>query len=149
MAKHVTFRGQTFNMVAFADQHGETRAVGNSGRNARGDIIDKNGNVIATAQQVNAVYNNKNPKAVAKVSITKDPDERLQGQQPKAAGAKPAATAAKPSPAEPKVAPTVAATAAATTEDPSQQVVNRRVFMDANGEEKTEITYQDGSVEVV
>jgi len=43
----------------------------------------------------------------------------------------------------------VSATAAATTEDPTQQVVGRRVFMDRNGEEKTEITYADGSVEVV
>jgi hypothetical protein len=47
------------------------------------------------------------------------------------------------------VAPSVAATAAATTEDPSQQVVNRRVFMDPSGEERTEITYADGSVEVI
>jgi len=136
MAKHVTFRGTQFNMTAFADQHGDTTAVGNSGRNARGDVLNARGEVIATAKQVNEVYHRKNPKAVAKVSINEDPDERLVSQAPKAKVA-------------PKVAPTVSATAAATTEDPSQQVVGRRVFMDKNGEEKTEITYADGSVEVV
>lgn len=139
MAKHVTFRGTQFNMTAFADQHGDTTAVGNSGRNARGDVINARGEVIATAKQVNSVYHKKNPKAVAKVSINEEPDERLASQAPKA----------KPQPAAPKVAPNVAATAAATTDDPSQQVVGRRVFMDKNGEEKTEITYADGSVEVV
>lgn len=146
MAKHVTFRGTQFNMTAFADQHGDVTAVGNSSRNARGDVIDRTGKVVATAQQVNAAYNSKNPKAVAKVSITRDPDERLAGQAPKAAAPAPAA---KPAPAPKPVAPSVAATAAATTEDPSQQVVNRRVFMDPSGEERTEVTYADGSVEVI
>ena len=63
MAKHVTFRGTQFNMAAFADQHGDTTAVGNSGRNARGDVLNRRGEVIATAQQVNAAYHKKNPKA--------------------------------------------------------------------------------------
>jgi len=137
MAKHVTFRGTQFNMTAFADRHGETTAVGNSARNARGDVLNTRGEVIATAKQVNDVYHKKNPKAVATVSIAQDPDERLSSQAPKTR------------PAAPKVAPTVSATAAATTEDPAQQAVNRRVFMDKNGEEKTEVTYADGSVEVV
>jgi hypothetical protein len=137
MAKHVTFRGTQFNMTAFADQNGDTTAVGNSARNARGDVLNARGEVIATAKQVNDVYHKKNPKAVARVSINEDPDERLASQAPKA------------KPAAPKVAPTVSATAAATTEDPAQQVIGRRVFMDKNGEEKTEITYADGSVEVV
>lgn len=141
MAKHVTFRGTQFNMAAFADQYGETTAVGNSGRNARGDVLNARGEVIATAKQVNAAYHKKNPKAVAKVSIIEDPDDRLASQAPKATS----------TPAKPVVqpAPSVSATAAATTEDPSQQVVNRRVYMDRNGEEKTELTYADGSVEIV
>jgi hypothetical protein len=148
MAKHVTFRGTQFNMTAFADQHGDVTAVGNSSRNARGDVIDRTGKVVATAQQVNAAYNSKNPKAVAKVSINQDPNERLASQAPKAA--KPAPAPAKPAPAKPApVAPSVAATAVATADDPSQHVVNRRVFMDQSGEEKTEITYADGSVEVI
>jgi hypothetical protein len=137
MAKHVTFRGTQFNMTAFADQNGDTTAVGNSARNARGDVLNARGEVIATAKQVNDVYHKKNPKAVARVSINEDPDERLASQAPKA------------KPATPKVAPTVSATAAASTEDPALQVVDRRVFMDKNGEEKTEVTYADGSVEVV
>lgn len=142
MAKHVTFRGVEFNMTAFADQHGDTRAVGNSGRNARGDVIDAHGKVIATAQQVNAVYNNKNPKAVAKVSITQDPDKRLKGQQPKAQP--------KPAPVEPlKANPAQPKPEQSKAEDPSQVVVKQRKFMDENGEEKTELTYKDGSVEIV
>ena len=53
---HRTFRGSEFNMSAFADQNGHVRALGNSSRNARGDVIDKNGKIIATAQEVNAAY---------------------------------------------------------------------------------------------
>lgn len=139
MAKHMTFRGMPFNMAALADKHGDTVAVGNSGRNGRGDVIDSKGQVVATAKQVNAAYHKRSSKGVAKVSITQDPDERLQGQAPKAAAP------------QPKPQPTAAASAdfVDPAEDPSNTVVNRRVFMDDKGEEKTEITYADGSVEIV
>lgn len=142
MAKHMTFRGMPFNMAALADKQGDTVAVGNSGRNGRGDVIDSKGQVVATAKQVNAAYHKRSNKGVAKVSITQDPDERLQGQAPKA-------PAPKPKPAAP--APTAAASADFfdPPADPSNTVVNRRVFMDEKGEEKTEITYADGSVEIV
>lgn len=131
----MTFRGMPFNMAALADKHGETVAVGNSGRNARGDVIDSKGQVVATAKQVNAAFHKRNNKGVAKVSITQDPDERLQGQAPKATA--------------PAPAPMPTASASADFPDPSTTVVDRRVFMDENGEEKTEITYADGSVEIV
>lgn len=133
MAKHMTFRGMPFNMAALADKQGDAVAVGNSGRNGRGDVIDSKGQVVATAKQVNAAYHKRSNKAVAKVSITQDPDERLQGQAPKAPTSQPKPTAA----------------ASADFTDPSTTVVDRRVFMDDKGEEKTEITYADGSVEIV
>lgn len=129
----MTFRGMPFNMAALADKNGDTVAVGNSGRNGRGDVVDAKGQVIATAKQVNTAYHKRASKAVAKVSITQDPDERLQGQSPRV----------------PPPAPQPLPTASADFPDPSTVVVNRRVFMDANGEEKTEITYEDGSVEIV
>jgi len=136
----MTFRGMPFNMAALADKQGDTVAVGNSGRNGRGDVVDAKGQVVATAKQVNNAYHKRNNKGVAKVSITQDPNERLQGQAPKT-----------PDPKSTSAAPT----AAASTDffdppkDPANTVVNRRVFMDNKGEEKTEITYADGSVEIV
>jgi cell division protein FtsI/penicillin-binding protein 2 len=128
---HKTYRGTEFNMSAFADANGHVPALGNSSRNARGDIIDRNGKIIATAQQVNAVYNNKNPKAVTKVSINKDTNDRLAGQTPRAA------TAAKPQ------------TVKVADKNPADIIVSKKTIRLESGEEKTEITYADGSVEIV
>lgn len=59
MSKHRTARGREFNMQAFSSDRGETIAVGNSGRNARGDLLGPGGKVIATKQQIAAqVHNN-------------------------------------------------------------------------------------------
>jgi len=52
MMKHRTARGREFNMQAFVDSRGDTVAVGNSNRNARGDLIGPGGKVIATSQQI-------------------------------------------------------------------------------------------------
>jgi hypothetical protein len=136
MTQHRTYRGAEFNMAAFADQNGHVKALGNSNRNARGDVLDNKGNVIATAQEVNAIYNNKNPKAVAKVSITKDTSDRLTGQMPK--NANPVAPVAKPRTSKPAV-----------VQDPSEVIVSQKTIRLNSGEEKTEITYADGSVEIV
>jgi len=57
---HKTVRGREFNMQAFADSRGETMAVGNTLRNARGDLLDSKGDVIATSQQIaQQIYNRK------------------------------------------------------------------------------------------
>lgn len=150
MSAHRTYRGKEFNMSAFVDQNGHVAALGNSGRNARGDVIDKSGNIIATAQQVNAAYNNKNPKAVTKVSITKDTDERLAGQTPVKSQAKPTTTVKTP--VKPPVQTAEAITVKKTpikVKPPEETVVSRKTITTKSGEIKTEITYGDGSVEVV
>lgn len=58
MSKHKTAKGREFNMQAFTSNRGETIAVGNSGRNARGDLLGPGGKVITSSQEIaNTVYN--------------------------------------------------------------------------------------------
>jgi hypothetical protein len=53
-------------MQAFADSRGDTVAVGNTLRNARGDLLDSKGEVLATSQEIaNRVYN-RNSKTAGK-----------------------------------------------------------------------------------
>jgi hypothetical protein len=146
MSAHKTYRGTEFNMAAFADANGHVQALGNSSRNARGDVVDRSGKIIATAQQVNAVYNNKNPKAVAKVSINKDTSDRLKGQTPVAAKTAPAPAAVEQ---KPVAAARLQTVKAAPRKDPADIVVSKKTIRLESGEEKTEITYADGSVEIV
>lgn len=58
MSKHKTAKGREFNMQAFTSNRGETIAVGNSGRNARGDLLGPGGKILTTSQEIaNTVYN--------------------------------------------------------------------------------------------
>jgi hypothetical protein len=58
MSKHRTAQGKEFNMQAFTSNRGETIAVGNSGRNARGDLLGAGGKIITSSQEIaNKVYN--------------------------------------------------------------------------------------------
>jgi hypothetical protein len=58
MSKHKTAKGREFNMQAFTSNRGETIAVGNSGRNARGDLLGPGGKIMTTSQEIaNTVYN--------------------------------------------------------------------------------------------
>ena len=58
MSKHKTAKGREFNMQAFSSNRGETIAVGNSGRNARGDLLGPGGKIITSSQEIaNTVYN--------------------------------------------------------------------------------------------
>jgi len=62
MSNHRTARGREFNMQGFVSDKGKTTAVGNSNRNAQGDLIGRGGEIVATAKEVtNAVYNNSRP----------------------------------------------------------------------------------------
>jgi len=67
-SRYKTHKGREFNMSAFAEKNGDTRAVGNSSMNARGDIIDAKGNVKIPTQTISRaladVKNNEN-KAVS------------------------------------------------------------------------------------
>jgi len=70
MSKHKTAKGRDFNMQAFADGRGDTVAVGNTQRNARGDLLGPGGKVIASAGQIATnVYNKANKPATKTVKL--------------------------------------------------------------------------------
>jgi len=70
MSKHRTNRGREFNMQAFVNNKGEAVAVGNSNRNARGDLLGPGGKIIATSQQITSeVYNRKSTQTSTKVKL--------------------------------------------------------------------------------
>ena len=57
-------------MQAFADSRGETVAVGNTLRNARGDLLDSRGEILATSQEIaNRVYNRNSRSAGKTVKL--------------------------------------------------------------------------------
>lgn len=63
MSQHRTNRGREFNMQAFVSAKGESVAVGNSNRNAQGDLLGPGGKVIATRQQITSeLYNQRSSK---------------------------------------------------------------------------------------
>ena len=75
MSNHRTARGREFNMQGFVSDKGKTTAVGNSNRNAQGDLLGRGGQIVATAKEVtNAVYNNNNRPGSKKVKL--DPMEQ-------------------------------------------------------------------------
>jgi len=51
-SRYKTHTGREFNMSAFAEKNGDTRAVGNASMNARGDIVDAKGNVKIPTQTI-------------------------------------------------------------------------------------------------
>lgn len=62
MSNHRTARGREFNMQGFVSDKGKTTAVGNSNRNAQGDLLGRGGKVVASAKEItNAAYNNIRP----------------------------------------------------------------------------------------
>ena len=70
MSKHRTAKGREFNMQAFTSNRGETIAVGNSGRNARGDLLGPGGKILTTSQEIaNTVYNKQASAQSKKVKI--------------------------------------------------------------------------------
>lgn len=103
MSKHKTARGREFNMQAFAANQGEKIAVGNSGRNARGDLIGPGGKIIATKQEIAGRVHDKNTQ----------PDSRL------------------------------------VKLDPLEQEVSRKEVVGVDGTTRWEVTYADGSVEII
>lgn len=69
MSIHKTAKGREFNMQGFVSDKGHTTAVGNSNRNAQGDLLGSGGKIIASAKEItNTAYNNIRP-ASKKVKI--------------------------------------------------------------------------------
>jgi hypothetical protein len=57
-------------MQAFVNNKGEVVAVGNSNRNARGDLLGSGGKIIATSQQITSeVYNRKSTQTSTTVKL--------------------------------------------------------------------------------
>lgn len=86
-SRYKTHRGREFNMSAFADKNGDTRAVGNSSMNARGDIVDAKGNVKIPTQTISralADVKNNDSKSVslkADESITPVKNETVKAEE--------------------------------------------------------------------
>ena len=59
MSKHRTSRGREFNMQAFTSSRGETIAIGNSRRNARGDLLGPGGTILTSSQEISNTLHNK------------------------------------------------------------------------------------------
>ena len=119
-SRYKTHRGREFNMSAFAEKNGDTRAVGNISMNARGDIIDAKGNVKIPTQTISRalseVKNNENKSVSLKADESITPVKN---------------TAVKADPVE-EVGP---------------QIVSQRKIETDDGP-AIEIEYDDGSMEV-
>jgi len=119
-SRYKTHRGREFNMSAFAEKNGDTRAVGNVAMNARGDIIDAKGNVKIPTQSISRaladVKNNENKSVSLKADESITPVKN---------------TAVKADPVE-EVGP---------------QIVSQREIKTEDGP-AIEIEYDDGSMEV-
>lgn len=103
MSKHKTARGREFNMQAFASNQGEKIAVGNSGRNARGDLLGPGGKVIATKQEIAGMVHDNN----ARIETS------------------------------------------AVKLNPLEQEISRKEVVGIDGSTRWEVTYADGSVEII
>jgi len=49
---HVSYRGKFIDMASMRRENESTPAVGNMNTNARGDLLNKNGNIVKSADQV-------------------------------------------------------------------------------------------------
>lgn len=126
MAKHKTARGKEFNMAAFSQTNGSVTAVGNVRRNGAGDLLDEKNRVIATAKEIQTSYYNSSPSAVKSAGIKED-----------------------------NTMPTVIQTEAPKTQSKSSKkaaadsVESVKEYTGETGELLKEVTYLDGSIEVV
>ena len=55
-ARHTTARGKPFDMTQMRNVNAKKPALGNAGKNARGDLIDKKGTVLKTQEQITAEW---------------------------------------------------------------------------------------------
>jgi hypothetical protein len=56
MARHTTARGEPIDIGALIAQNATTKALGNARMNARGDVLNENGIVLKTQEQVEAEW---------------------------------------------------------------------------------------------
>jgi hypothetical protein len=83
-------------MSAFAEKHGDTRAVGNASMNARGDVIDAKGNVKIPTQSISRAVSNLQNNESKKVSLKADETiTPIQNSSPPADNFKPTVVATR------------------------------------------------------
>lgn len=127
MTRHITAKGKEFNMAAFSQANSGVAAIGNVSRNAAGDVLGANGEITATAKELQTSYYNRSPNAVKTVSIKED------GTIPTVVSEDITA----------KTAPSKA------QKIRKNEVESVKEFIDAAGQSMKEVTYIDGSIEVV
>lgn len=120
MSRHKTARGKEFNMAAFSQANSTSTAVGNVRRNAAGDVLDDYGNIIATAKSIQTSYYNKSYSKVQTMGIKEDISM-----------------------------PTVQSTAVKKSKAAGASIDSVKEYTDENGTELKEVTYLDGSIEIV
>lgn len=77
-----SMRGEMIDMGAMASSNASTIALGNASMNARGDLVDKTGNVLKAREVIVQEYYNSNPKSVTqRVSLKDIGDEVLTPQE--------------------------------------------------------------------
>lgn len=114
-----TAKGKILDMAGLAKKYEETRAVGNVPMNAKGDRLDKAGNVKATIQNVSRAQH-----------------DVIEPAQP-APASNPIPTRNDP-PADPVMA---------TAPDPDPVVISEEEKTREDGTVYVEIEYDDGSIE--
>ncbi len=62
-------RGERVDFARYMSEEGDRAALGNGQMNARGDILDKDGNIVTTRAEISASYYKTSSKAVKQVSI--------------------------------------------------------------------------------
>ena len=67
-----TMKGVVIDMAALSTRNSTVVAIGNANMNARGDIVDRAGNVLKSRETVVQEYYNSNPKAVTQTVSLKD-----------------------------------------------------------------------------
>jgi hypothetical protein len=129
-SRYKTHRGLEFNMSAFIEKNGDTRAVGNASMNARGDIIDqRTGEVKVPASKIAQASANLSNNQSKKVSLKAD-----QTITPVKRDAPAADSSIKPAAEQPATeAPTIVSTRKVDTPDGPA----------------TEYEYSDGSMQVI
>ena len=72
MVLHRTSRGIPIDMSALAAKHSHKKAIGNANMNARGDIIDKQGIVLKTQEQIENEWKRMKEKTQESLGISQD-----------------------------------------------------------------------------
>lgn len=69
MAKVRTMRGQILDVTKIIAKNENKKAIGNTNKNARGDIVGPGGKIIKRREELAQDYHSKNPNAVRRVSL--------------------------------------------------------------------------------